>query len=213
LSFKFSRNLSSPAPYRFQVFKLFSSLRLETPHKPGLGLSYSSSYFSSFPQEGADMDIRLLMIGGLALIALTNGRGAVEGVADTQQVIQERSAARSGERALRREARYAADRGAIALDRIKAGCTPVGYANNLPDITPEEITYGITEAALVDGQGAHNGKGATLTEGSFVCNSMGDTAVVRGGVLADTVRVGPLEIAEFQSYFQQIDQGYSNINP
>lgn len=144
-------------------------------------------------------DIRVWGVGALALIALTNGGGARDGLAEAGAVKQERTLARQQERALAREARYTQSSSKVAVERVRAGCVPV--LGSHPVITPEGSYR--EEVVLVEGMNADNGHGTPL-DNTIVCTGRGDTAVVRGGVVTDVVRAGPELMGEYQSLFNQI---------
>lgn len=148
------------------------------------------------------MNVKIWGAAAIALMIATNAGGAKENIQNSNQVQSERSEARRAERSLSREARAKQKLAPVALDRVIAGCIPVGYADANPTISPQGIYRGITETALSEGLLATDVKGQPLSEGALVCNSLGDTAVVSGGVLTDVIRVAPEDKAEFDSYFQ-----------
>lgn len=145
-------------------------------------------------------DFRLWMVAGVALVALTNGKGAVEGVAEGQAVGAERNAARQERQALERKAREAEKISSVAMDRVRAGCVPV-VANN-PLITPEGVFE--QEVRLVDGMKADNGHGTPLVN-TYVCTASGDTAETDAGAITrKVVRASPENMEEYRQIFSRL---------
>jgi hypothetical protein len=142
--------------------------------------------------------------GGVALLLIvaTNASGARNNIQNSNEVRTERTEARRAERDLSREARRREKLSSVALDRVKAGCIPVGYLTPEIPVAPYGLYKGITETALTEGLRAEDGFGVPLSDNTFVCNSRGDTAVVMGGVLTNLVTVNPNDRAEYSQYFE-----------
>lgn len=148
------------------------------------------------------MNVKIWIAAAIGLIIVTNASGAKENIHNSNQVQAERSEARKAERNLSRETRAKKKLAPIALERIITGCEPVGYQDEYPTISPQGIHQGVTETALTEGVPATDGFGQPLPEGSFVCNSRGDTGEIKNGLISNVIKVSPEDKAEFDSYFQ-----------
>jgi hypothetical protein len=87
-------------------------------------------------------------------------------------------------------------RSAIAIERVKAGCSP--------------IKQGDAELPLTDGASVAQPDGSPLTHGSIVCNSRGDTAIAstldQSSTLTSIATAAPDDLPIYRDYYDRIIQ-------
>ena len=133
-----------------------------------------------------------LIILGIIGVALLNGENVRSTIDKGNQIRQERSEFSDRIRKNRDDARNAEKLSKVALDRYRANCIRVvdtqtqreGYFQEGGTITDDTLRR-------------------PLRDGAAVCNSMGDTAVVQDGRIADIARVSTDDIPEMQRILLQ----------
>lgn len=85
----------------------------------------------------------------------------------------------------------------VALARIAGACIPV------LDYETKEIRRFVDGGNVIASTDAKNGLTQSFEDGVCVANSLGDTAIVRNGVMTDLARVGPEDLTDYTTLFDQ----------
>jgi hypothetical protein len=133
-------------------------------------------------------------LGICALFLLSQSQGLSK-IYDESKDHGERTAEiRSGVAADRLEAREMAKRSGVAMERLRAGCTPIG-------------TGGMAQP-FRDGEPVATANGSPLPDGSFTCNALGWTARVKTIQGVSTMEalapVAPEDAAKFYEIFSAL---------
>jgi hypothetical protein len=133
-------------------------------------------------------------LGICALFLLSQSQGLSK-IYDESKGQSERTAEiRSGVAADRLEAREMAKRSGVAMERLRAGCTPIG-------------TGGMAQP-FRDGEPVATANGSPLPDRSFVCNALGWTARVKTIQGVSTMEalapVAPEDAAKFYEIFSAL---------
>lgn len=136
-----------------------------------------------------------LIIGGsLLTIFLSKGEILRATVQEGNAISTNQSTALSESRQLREQAKNARRFSKVALERLKSNCIKTVDAQ-----TKKESYYSEGETAL-DSQ-LHR----TLRPGAFICNSLGETAVIaEDGSISSIARVALKEKPEYDKLFNQL---------
>lgn len=131
--------------------------------------------------------------GSIALLALSQGENVRQSLAKGNQVRQEQAKFSDRIRTNRTEARQAEKLSKVALDRYRNNCILVVDEPTGKEAYFSEGTY------IVDAQ-----LGRSLRAGAFICNKIGDTAVVsQAGTITDIARVATPDLQEFRKLLEQ----------
>jgi hypothetical protein len=131
--------------------------------------------------------------GSIALIALSQGENVRQSLAKGNQIRQEQASFSDRIRQNRTEARIAEKLSKVALDRYRSNCILV-----VDEATGKE-DYFQPGTTVLDTQLAH-----TLRPGAFICNRLGDTAIVsQAGTITDIARVATPDLPEFKKLLEQ----------
>lgn len=134
-----------------------------------------------------------LIWGSIALIALSQGENVRQSLAKGNQIRQEQSEFSDRIRLNRTESRQAEKLSKVALDRYRNNCILVVDKETRQPIylTPGEA---VVEPKL----------NRSLRPGAFICNKLGDTAVVtEAGTITDVARIATPDIPQFKKLLQQ----------
>jgi hypothetical protein len=134
-----------------------------------------------------------LIFGALALIALSQGENVRSSAAKGGALRQEQADFSDRIRQNRTEARQAEKLSKVALDRYRNNCIlSVDVQTGLPSyFRPGEE---VIEPKLR----------RTLRTGAFICNVLGDTAVVsEAGTITDIARVSTPDLPQFKKLLEQ----------
>ncbi len=133
-----------------------------------------------------------LIWGAIALIALSQGENLRSSLAKGNQIKQEQTEFSDRIRENRTEARQAEKLSKVALDRYRNNCILV-----VDDKTGKE-SYFQPGTSVLDAQLAR-----TLRHGAFICNRLGDTAIVsQAGTVTDIARVSTPDLPEFKKLME-----------
>jgi hypothetical protein len=139
-------------------------------------------------KELKEMKGWLIIAAGVGLISLTNGGEVKESISHQGESKSERTELRRTQR-----------RSTLAIDRAKAGCINVV-------MDAYQVGLASTPTRLFEGQNAVDQYGHAMSDGSFICSPLGDTAVVEGGLVSDVIRVAPEDMEEFKLLIGAFDQ-------
>lgn len=131
--------------------------------------------------------------GSIAILALSQGENVRQSLAKGSQIRQEQSSFSDRIRLNRTEARQAEKLSKVALDRYKANCILVSDAKTgIPSyFQPGEP---VIEPKL----------NRTIRSGAFVCNELGDTAVITEvGTITDIARISTPDLPAFKKLLEQ----------
>lgn len=126
--------------------------------------------------------------GSIALIALSQGENVRQSLAKGNQVRQEQAEFSDRLRTNRTEARQAEKLSKVALDRYRNNCILV------VDVESSQDSYFQPGEQVVEPKLRR-----TLRPGAFICNKLGDTAIVsEAGTITDIARVSTPDIPQFK---------------
>lgn len=130
-----------------------------------------------------------LILGAVAVLALSQGENVRQSVSSSNQIRAEQADFADRLRENRTEARQAEKLSKVALARFKNNCVLV------------VDTKTQTEALFKPGEPVIDPKqqNRTLRPGLFVCNRLGDTAVIsEAGTITDIARIATTDLEEFR---------------
>lgn len=131
--------------------------------------------------------------GSIALVALSQGENIRQSLAKGNQVRRNQTEFSDRIRENRTEARQAEKLSKVALDRYKNNCILV------VDSSTGKEGYFQPGTTVLDTQLAQ-----PLRPGAFICNRLGDTAVVsQAGTIADIARVSTPDLPGFKKLLEQ----------
>jgi hypothetical protein len=131
--------------------------------------------------------------GSIALIALSQGENVRQSLAKGGAIRQEQAEFSDRIRENRTEARQAEKLSQVALDRYRDNCILV------VDKDTREQSYFQPGELVVEPK-----LNRTIRPGAFICNKLGDTAVVsEAGTITDIARVATPDIAKFKQLLEQ----------
>jgi hypothetical protein len=131
--------------------------------------------------------------GSIALVALSQGENVRSSLAKGNRIRQEQTEFSERVRQNRAEARQAEKLSKVALDRYKNNCILVVDQPTGKEAYFTEGTY------VVDAQIERS-----LRAGAFICNKLGDTAVVsQAGTITDIARIATPDLQEFRKLLEQ----------
>jgi hypothetical protein len=138
----------------------------------------------------------------LILIFLSKGE-AVRSTVEQGEVIQKSElTASAASRQLREEAKNARRFSKVAIERLKANCI------RTVDVETEKEAYYFEGALVLDNQLKR-----PLRPGAFVCNSLGETAVIAvDGSISEIARVALKDKPEYDKLFKSIEGGINSDN-
>ncbi|MBD1835377.1 hypothetical protein H6F61_22490 [Cyanobacteria bacterium FACHB-472] len=129
-----------------------------------------------------------IILAGIGLIALQNGENVRGSLEKSNTIRQQQSSFNDHIRENRTKARYAAKLSKVAIERYENNCILVGTGKaGIP-------TYFRNNQLVLDPQ-----MSAPLRPGAFICNQLGDTAVVsEEGRISDIARVSIADQGRFR---------------
>jgi hypothetical protein len=131
--------------------------------------------------------------GSIALVALSQGENVRSSLAKGNRIRQEQTVFNDRIRENRTEARQAEKLSKVALDRYKNNCILVVDEPTGKEAYFTEGTY------VVDSQIKRS-----LRAGAFICNKLGDTAVVsQAGTITDIARIATPDLQAFRKLLEQ----------
>ena len=134
-----------------------------------------------------------IIIGLIAVGLVSQGENVRGSLAKGDSIRQQQSEFNDRIRRNRTEAKQAQKLSKVALDRYRSNCILV-----VDDETGKE-NYFKPETTVLDSQLAR-----PLRPGAFVCNKLGDTAIVsQAGTISDIARVAVPDQAEFKQLLKQ----------
>jgi hypothetical protein len=134
-----------------------------------------------------------IIIGSVALVALANGENVRGSLEKGNAIRSQQSQLSDRIRQNRLEAREAEKLSKVALDRYRSNCILV-----VDDKSGKE-SYLKEGSTVIDTQ-----LGRSLRSGAFVCNELGDTAVVsQAGTVTDIARVATPDLSEFKKLMEE----------
>lgn len=134
-----------------------------------------------------------IILGSITLIALSQGENVRQSLAKGDQVRQEQASFSDRIRQNRTEARQAQRLSKVALDRYQSNCILV------VDGETGKEDYFQPGTTVLD---THLAK--PLRSAAFVCNRLGDTAVVsQAGTITDIARVATPDLPQFKKLLEQ----------
>lgn len=122
-------------------------------------------------------------------LAIANGENVRGSISRSNEIRSERSAFHNRIRQNRDQARQAQQLSKVALERYRSNCIMV------VDTQTNQESYFEQGDPVFD----HTGSKTALRDGAYICNSLGDTAIVQDGKITDIARVTTQDLAEFQS--------------
>lgn len=134
-----------------------------------------------------------ILWSSIAILALSQGENVRQSLAKGSQTRQEQASFSDRIRLNRSEARQAERLSKVALDRYKANCILVSDAKTgIPSyFQPGEP---VIEPKL----------NRTIRSGAFVCNELGDTAVINElGTITDIARISTPDLPTFNKLLEQ----------
>lgn len=131
--------------------------------------------------------------GSIALLALSQGENVRQSLAKGNQTRQEQASFSDRIRTNRTEARQAEKLSKVAIDRYKNNCILV------VDSVSQQQSYFAPGEAVVEPK-----LNRSLRPGAFICNKLGDTAVVsEAGTITDIARVATPDLPAFKKLLEQ----------
>lgn len=131
--------------------------------------------------------------GSIAILTLSQGENVRQSLAKGNQVRQEQAEFSDRIRLNRTEARQAQKLSQVALDRYKNNCILVS------DRDSKQPSYFQPGEPVVEPK-----LNRPIRSGAFVCNKLGDTAVVNeAGTITDIARVATPDIPQFKKLLEQ----------
>lgn len=131
--------------------------------------------------------------GSIALIALSQGENVRQSLAKGNQVRQEQAEFSDRIRQNRTEARQAEKMSKVALDRYRNNCILS------VDVETGKPSYFRPGEEVVEPKLRRS-----LRSGAFICNVLGDTAVVsEAGTITDIARVSTPDLPQFKKLLEQ----------
>jgi hypothetical protein len=134
-------------------------------------------------------------LGACLLASLTQCQGLAKVYDQTQTRGEKTADIRTGIADDRVEARELAKRSEVALERLKAGCSPIAAQQGYPQPFREGEQVAATN-------------GAPLPEGSFLCNALGWTARVKTiqgvSTMESLALVSPADASKFFELFRSL---------
>lgn len=134
----------------------------------------------------------LIFVVPVALIAMSRGEDVRNSVKQSSVISQGQLSASAQSRLLREEAKNARKFSRVALERLKSNCI------RTVDATTKKDDYYQPGAMVLD-----NNLKRPIREGAFICNTLGDTAVIVGGSVADIARVSLEDKDEYDKLFKK----------
>lgn len=135
-----------------------------------------------------------------AIIFLSLGDRMKATVSEGSAISTQQSTTSSQSRLLREEAKNAQRYSKVAIERLKANCLPV--------VDQQSGSEGFFQQGSVV---MDQNLGRPVRAGAFVCNSLGDTAVIaQNGTLTDVVRTSLEQQSEYDKLFSKLLKGQSN---
>ncbi|KAM3100455.1 hypothetical protein ACKFKF_11590 [Phormidesmis sp. 146-12] len=133
-----------------------------------------------------------LILGAIALIALSQGESIKQSIAKNQAIKQDQLAFNERLRKNRDDARNAQDLSKVAIERYKANCILI------KDQKTGKEAYFREGATTVD-----SALNRRVRDNAIVCNRLGDTAVIQDGLITDIARVALADKPEMQNLLDQ----------
>lgn len=131
--------------------------------------------------------------GSIALLALSQGENVRQSLAKGNQIRQEQASFSDRIRTNRTEARQSEKLSKVAIDRYKNNCILV------VDSVSQQQSYFTPGEAVVEPK-----LNRSLRSGAFICNKLGDTAVVsEAGTITDIARVSTPDLPAFKKLLEQ----------
>lgn len=128
----------------------------------------------------------------VVLITMLKGEDVRNSVQQSSLISQEQMTTSSQSRILREEAKNARKFSKVAIERLKSNCIQT------VDATTRKDDYYQPGAIVLD-----NNLKRPIRDGAFVCNSLGDTAVIQNGSIVDIARVSLVDKNEYDSLFKR----------
>jgi len=127
------------------------------------------------------------LLAGIAIVLLSQGENVQKSIRKNNQIRQEQSSFNDRIRENRQALKQAEKLSEIALKRFEKNCIHVVGENNGKPILFKP------GSEVMD-----SNSGELLRDGVFVCNQLGETAVVESGKLADIARVAEKDKLQLQ---------------
>jgi hypothetical protein len=135
-----------------------------------------------------------LILGAIAIIGLSQGENVRSSLVHSDQVRKEQAGFSEHLRQKRTEARQAEKLSKVALDRYRNNCILV------TDSTTKQPAYFQLDEKVIDPNPKRH---TTLRPGVFICNKLGDTAVVSdAGTIADIARITTPDVPAFNKLME-----------
>jgi hypothetical protein len=135
---------------------------------------------------------QLVIVFPLVLTALSKGELVRDSVQTGETIRQEQNDFSKRIRHNREEAKKATKLSKVAIDRIKGNCI------RTVDAATKQEGYYQPGAMVFDSKLKRK-----IRDGAFVCNSLGDTAVIEGGSISDIARVSLADKPQYDLLFKK----------
>lgn len=141
-----------------------------------------------------------LAVIGAVLLLISQGENIRSSSAKTQKISDRKTIHKDYIKSEKERARNAGDLSKVALGRYKANCIMV------VDGDSKKESYFQPGAGVVD-----TALGKPLREGAFICNRLGDTAIVVNGTIENIASISAEDLAEFIAILER--RGYRPYKP